>query len=703
MNKKAKLASMAYFQIAVLITATIAFAFLMNVQSVSAIALPLGTSLGSKLLSISPFKASSPTTPLRTGIPGVGPTFGAQIGSLTIGAVYAAGISYAIMQIGDWIDKDFNKHLAAWTGGAAFAGTLGGLGAVAGAVGATIPTGATGLQIITTRFSEGFQGIFNPTWGMFGIALVTGILIFAITESKQDKQETIQFKCMAWQAPIKGNDCDRCNTDPLKPCSEYRCKALGQSCGVINVGTSAEKCIWMNPHDTTSPGIKPDKEILKSGYAYADVKERPAGGKSGTSGMKIVDANTGGCLKAFNAFTFGIITTDTGDKTQPAQCKIEYNHTASFDEMRYFMGDENKFVEKHSQLISLPNTDTLNATFPGVKNDGEYTLYIRCKDGNGNKNEDEFAVRFCIDKGPDLSAPEIKSTSVPSNSPVLYQIDKLSGLKVYTNEPANCRWSRKNADYANMENQMTCSNKLWEINTEMLYTCTTELTGIKDKEENDFYFRCQDTSPQNNTMQQSYEYTLFGTQPLTILSTGPNGTIGSSTTTAIVNLTVKTDNGYKNGQASCEYSLSENIENYVPMFESGGTNIHNQPLDLTEGDYNVKFKCFDAGGNTEYSQTSFSIFVDKSAPQIVRSYNQENKIKVVTDEESTCRYSTDSCNFDLSKGEGIDMLYPMTKEHYAEWKMGQAYYVKCMDGFNNQPAPDGCSIILRPFELPQTS
>jgi hypothetical protein len=368
--------------------------------------------------------------------------------------------------------------------------------------------------------------------------------------------------------------------------------------------------------------------------------------------------------------------------------------------MNYYMGNTNLYIENHTQRISLPGTDLLNKTFPEVKNDGEYTLYIRCKDGNGNKNEDEFAVRFCIDKEPDATAPVIKKTSIPSGSPVLYKVDNVS-LSVYTNEPSNCRWSRRDASYSNMENQMSCSNNVWEMNAEYLYTCTTTLTAVKDKEENNFYFRCQDISPKNNTMSESYNYKLMGTQPLSILSTGPNGTVGSSTATATLSLRVQTDNGYNNGEATCYYSTAQAENTYISMFETGG-NSHKQDLDLSGGNYTYYFKCVDAGGNTAYNSTKFNVFIDKFAPAILRAYNYEGHLVITTSEESKCRYSTSSCNFDISKDEGTSMPYDfdVSRVHATEWATDQTYFIKCADQYNNQPGPSECSLIIRPFSLP---
>jgi len=566
-------------------------------------------------------------------------------------------------------------------------------GAFAGIMTYKTLTGIAEVAGVKERYDLG-RGVFiNTKYVAMGTGLLVGYLVLANAYTKKDtKEQKIEFKCMAWQAPRGGSDCTKCNSDPLKPCSEYRCRSLGQTCKLINAGTGLDKCIDGSRDDVTSPGIKPDPSVLTQGYKYSEVKNRPPGG-TGPAGMKVVGEDNG-CLQAFKPFEFGILTTDTGDVAQEAQCKIDFNHTTKMDDMQYWMGDVNLFLENHSQTISLPGTKALNDAFPEIQNDGEYTLYIRCRDGNGNENRDEFAVRFCIDKSPDLTAPLIKAFSIPSGSPVLYKIDNLS-IDVYTNEPSNCKWDRKDADYNNMQNQMQCSNALYEMNAENLYTCTTTLTGIKDKEDNNFFFRCQDMN--NNTMQEGYPYTLIGTQPLTILSVGPTGTVGGNTNTVTTQLEVHTDNGYKNGEATCAYSTTSD-SGYIDMFETG-TNVHKQSLDLVNGNYRYYFTCVDAGGNAASNSTNFTVFVDKYAPLVVRAYSLESKLVVITDENSSCSYSTSSCNFDLSKNEGTSMPYQDSTQHYAEWKTNQNYYVKCSDKYNNQPEPSECSIVLRPYEI----
>jgi len=561
-------------------------------------------------------------------------------------------------------------------------------------------------KFTTPKGAVGGQGGQVGAWGTgisVGVGLLVAYYILAKTFKKTETTEvTIQFKCMPWQAPsyfdsnTRKDQCNKCNENPLMPCSEYRCKSLGQTCKIINQGTGNEKCIDGSPYDVNSPGIKPWNEAITEGYQYTGSKmTRPPGQSSGPSGMRIVNPERqDGCLKAFTAFTFGILTTEEGDKLQPSQCKIDFNHTKSYNDLQYYMGDSNMFNENHSQSISLPGTSAINTSFPGVENNGEYSLYIRCKDGNENVNQDEYVVNFCIESGPDQTAPLIKATSIASNSPVLYKVDNLS-LEVYTNEPSNCRWSRSDSDYDAMENQMNCDNAIWQMNAELMYTCHATLTGIKDKEENQFYFRCKDMN--NISMQQSYPFKLIGTQPLTILEVGPNGTIGGGTNTITTTLAVKTDNGYSNGNANCQFSTNPD-SGFVEMSETGG-NLHTQNLDLTQGNYNYYFKCFDLGGNTAFNSTNFSIFTDRSAPTVVRVYSLESQLIIGVDEDSSCYYSTSSCNFDIAKSEGTEMPYSNQTLHTTAWKTNQNYYIKCVDRYGNQPNPSECSIIIRPYSI----
>ncbi|MEK6848648.1 MAG: hypothetical protein AABX65_03375, partial [Nanoarchaeota archaeon] len=412
------------------------------------------------------------------------------------------------------------------------------------------------------------------------------------------------------------------------------------------------------------------------------------------NGVKIVNKEaTDGCIKAFTPLSFGVIA------DEPSQCKIDYNRTRKFEEMTYFVGNSNLFAYNHTQTLSLPGPDAINANAPELKNDGKYNLYVRCKDGNNNQNDALLVFSFCVEKGPDGTPPKIEGTSVANNMPVQYGLNQTE-IETYLNEPSDCRWSRANMIYDKMENTMSCSNSITEMNNQMLYKCKTTLNGLQDRKDNSFFFRCKDqpwlgNSSDRNTNTESYKFTIKGTQPLNIIDIKPNGTIKGGTTLATTYLELTTDNGYNYGDATCYYSTTGIEKDYILMYETG-KNKHKQRLDLPSGLYTYYFQCVDLGGNSVRNSTTFTAEVDTQAPKVARVYNENGKLKILTDQKSVCSYSNNEekkCNFQIN--EGINMPYANSTEHSAEWKPLN-YYVKCTDLNDIQPLPTECSIIVRP-------
>ncbi len=535
--------------------------------------------------------------------------------------------------------------------------------------------------------------------GSTGIGIGVGILVFVLTYKKESKK-IVEFTCKPWQPPIGGQDCEKCNKDPLKPCSEYRCKSLGQACELINVGTIDEMCIWKKHEDVSSPGVKPWPEVLTKDHSYKEVVEIPPGGQDPGRIRIWNDESTDGCIKAFTPLQFGI------SNNEPGQCKIDYdlvtydakNPDSAFESMQYWFGENNLFLYNHTQRLSLPGPSSMNAQAPELQNNGEYSLYVRCRDANGNFNAGAMVIDFCVEKGPDTTPPKIEKTSVGNGMPVAYDTAEID-LEVYINEPVECRWSRLNAGYELMENNMQCSENIWEMEADLVYKCATTLTGIKNREENKFYFKCKDQpwlgdSIERNKNEESYEFILQGTQPLNIIHTEPNGTIKGSTNIVPVTLGVETANGYNEGYATCYFSTTNNEADYIKFYETG-KNIHKQQQDLEEGTYTYYFKCVDLGGNVDYDKTTFTLKVDKQAPQIIRAYKDGTQLKIITDEESSCHYSTQDCNFNIE--EGINMPYSNQTEHFVDWDISNTYYIRCKDIYNNQPLPIECTLIIKVY------
>jgi hypothetical protein len=525
-----------------------------------------------------------------------------------------------------------------------------------------------------------------------GVGAVVAFAVFFLMY-RDAYTKTYTFTCKPWEPPIGGARCEDCNKDPFRPCSEYRCKALGQACQLLNAGTDKATCAWVGRNDVTSPTITPASDELEpknAGLKYiSDTSIRPP-----ALGVKIVrEGASDGCLQAFTALKFGINT------SEPAQCKVDYNHTSKSEQMGYYFGDM-LYSYEHVLEMKLPGPDigTNELGAPMFKNDGSTRLYVRCKDANGNENADEYQISFCVEKSPDTTPPRIESTSIPSGSFVWAGADNVP-IEVYVNEPAECRWSVTSRAFGDMENVMECASDATEINTLMTYTCSGNLTGVKNMQDNKFYFRCKDkpgsAENERNVMVQSYELVLKGSQPLNIVKALPNETITGGTDVVNVNLEIETDDGAEEGKANCLFSTTGVNDSFVLMLETNDYK-HKQVVSIPAGTYTYYFRCIDSGGNTAQADSTFSVLTDKTPPVVTRVYKEGETLKAVTNEDAECAYSLTSCNYNFN--EGIKMVYTnpsIKKLSYAEWKANQVYYIKCKDMFGNEPSPNECGIIAR--------
>lgn len=608
------------------------------------------------------------------------PVIGTEItnflgGHLVQGLVWSLAVVGAIQLIAPLLgaDPDMTNALSI----AAGAGIMSGQAAY----------GLFGSSTATT--GQGVLGSFLSPGAATGIGVAVAVIVF-VALYKKDSKKVIEFQCNPYEPPLGGADCSKCGGDGL-PCSEYRCRSLGQACELLNSGSKEEKCVWVSKDDVRAPTMTPSISALTERHTYTNHETRPP-----SLGTKIVrDDSTNGCIKPFTPLTFGVVT------NEPAQCKIDIGNMKKFDEMKFFLGETNLFLENHTQQMRLPSPDAI-AEFGGeeliIGADGIYDFYVKCQDKNGNVNEEDFVFSFCVDPTPDTTPPIIEDTSIRDGSPVAFNSEKID-LSLFVNEPAECRWSVQDKAFLDMENNMSCSTEVYQQNANQLYSCSTQLTGIKDREENSFYFRCKDqpNKPDNerNVNTQSKKFTLLGSQELNIIRFSPeaNKTLFDSTESVQLTLEVETSNGANEGQSICYISPSGDTDSYIAMSDTNSFK-HSQLLVLPAGTYNYYFRCIDAGGNSDEAFTNFQIETDNKAPFITRLYKEGvDALKIITNEKAECSYSINTCNFEVA--DGIDMRTLDVEEkviHFAEWKTGQTYHIKCADEFGNQPAPDACTI-----------
>ncbi len=474
--------------------------------------------------------------------------------------------------------------------------------------------------------------------------------------------ETITVECNPWVAPVGGDNCELCQ-EKGKECSEYRCKSLGQSCGLVNVGTEEEKCISTNVNDVVPPYITVDKEVIvqltDSVDNVAEISEVPG------KGFEIIKK-----IAPFTAVTLAL------DTNEYAQCKFDLNHGLTYEEMAHYFGDS-LFSTNHTMTFSLPSALATDEALK-LTNGGQYQIYVKCQDGNGNSNEADYFAKFKIDEGPDFTPPVIEATSIDNGGFVPAGINQTL-FAIYANEPSTCKWDDVDVAFADMFNSFTCKNGAFPTSSLYygLFECSTVLTGIQDAKKNNYFFRCEDKK--NNVNAESYFFSLQGTVPLKITSVDPDDNKELKFNSPVLKV-VTSGGAFGNGDATCGYNfdspgLLDSIE-----FLNTNSSVHEQPFfNLTAGDYNVYINCLDLAGNFANETAEFNIVVDTFGPKLMQVYTAPGILHLVTEEPTVCEYSVDSS---FSYGNGIPMTGANTEEHTASLE-GKIYYVVCADNFNN--------------------
>jgi hypothetical protein len=559
--------------------------------------------------------------------------------------------------------------------------------------------GASPEGQMAASFAGGIAAVISVY--VFKTALMTGIIVGIIVAAiialffgaGKCKKKIITFKCMPWQPPVGGSKCEDCNKNPLlKPCSKYRCESLGAACELVNEGTDKELCV-SKKDDGVAPKIFPWYSILSPTLNYTNVSER---------GFSIRESG-GGCVQAYTPFTFGISTDEV------SKCKMDIEMKSDFESMAEPFGGDNLMMYNHSMAFSMPTPESVAAEYSGdtelspaqineiIKTLKENTrLYVRCQDAFGNFNPTPYVVDICVRAGPDRTPPTITSTN-PENNAHLPTNTTSQEVSLTVNEPATCKWSTSDKAYSAMENSFECETEPVTVGEER---CTATFRNMT-KGENKFYLRCKDqpylegtpNASQRNENRQSYIYKLIVSQSLLVITqTSPNGTIIYGYEPVSLNLGAETSGGSENGEALCYYWNWIYGGGWLDFGASSSSHVLEDVGPFFSGTYEIPVKCVDSANEEAYSNITFTVNIDSSAPLVVRAYNS-NGLYIITNENSDCAYSTASCSFNFENGtqmEGTD-----STEHYTDWNSQQTYYIKCRDSYGHEPT--GCSIKIQTY------
>ncbi len=586
---------------------------------------------------------------------------------------------------------------------------------------------AGGTQLLAS--STLTLGTIGTSTGTFGLPLLSAgplmfdpvsLAIFVVTMaliafSGCGKIEAVEinFECKPWQPPagsgLLGKGCEACNEDPLKPCTEYRCSSLGTGCQLIKENTGEDTCVAIEGEDTI-PVITPWEDILnKSKFSYTDAS---------TNGFRVRDSN-GECIDAFTPIVFGV-ETDVF-----ATCRWA-TESKPFEEMTETFLETKGFSKNHTLYTKLPSVNSLIAgevgdfseiddeTYEQVSGElgellADMNIYVKCANINGDSQDHDYRVNFCVEPGPDLTLPVVVATSPPENAKTAFNATS-QDVKIYVNEPAECRWDTVRPTetglegYNKLRNSMDCDTSLNQGSL-IGYECSSTLSVEND--ENNYYFLCRDQpwfgegtgkdgEERNFGAKEGsyYEYNLERSgSELVVDSISPEGTITAGEEPISVDIEVGTSGGGYSGEAVCEYSLDDGL--FIQFYDTNA-NSHKQVLNsMSAGEHNVKVKCVDEAGNIASGETNFVLELDTTPPKVTRAYYDSGSLVVLTNEDSICYYDnkTPGCGFgsNVTKMSGSN-----SKRQSASWEIGEDYYIKCEDIWGNSAG--GCSIEIKPYE-----
>jgi hypothetical protein len=547
---------------------------------------------------------------------------------------------------------------------------------------------------------------------------------------QEGSADILFYDSSVWMPPqISANQkCDICNDRDIYPygCSEYECKALGKYCSWINNGDFPAACVT-DQGDNMDPQITPDPEVLEemgSDYLYD-----PLAGEvlfPGENGVKVAylgeGGGTNGCIPPYTNLTLGINTSEN------AQCKWSYPaRLDTYEEMTNYMYPVTlnpNFYPKNHELflpsyvfISLEAQQYLGYIGQGTE---PYYYYMRCEDPNGNSNNANFVMSFCVQAEPDMTQPLIEFWP---NNPYYVQYGQTDAyFEVRTNKPANCSWDFSPKPFDQMQFSMdNCSQYDGDFlnpDENFAYGCTSTVTGISSGEENLYYVRCKDkpwwSSPEDGVQITSDTKILriVGSYPLaidevTVNGLGEGALIKDSTEPIQVELKTETSVGVsEEGYAVCEWSL-DNENSYYAFFETsiltpGNENwvsSHTQPsITVYEGEHTLFVRCEDQAGNVAKDNVTFTMEVDDTPPEVVRVYYEDGDLKIITNEEAQCFYSLfEGCGYNMD--EGTEMYSSDGLNHFVDWTTESDVFIKCKDKYGNIPVPAGnthqCTTIVR--------
>ena len=504
---------------------------------------------------------------------------------------------------------------------------------------------------------------------LIGLSFVLGLwdlLIRGVVGCGIGAWATSSGACDSFSPPKIGN-CDSCNNKPLQRCTEYQCRNIGKNCK-FNLDPNLDdvgKCIKIDISDISGPSIESCSILLMENEKLEFFEYK------NPSLCEVKDVSSEGAIIE--------ITTN-----EPAICKIGEKIDMDYANEQNIIIDNN-YVLKHYIPI-LPPMDS----FEELKAEcgkGNCKYYIKCSDYNENvKRGDAFLLRYTLGKSVGDSSPPfmLLDSAVIANGVTLALGQNAVDFNVEVFDKtgvSGCKYSRdEDKPYDEMKEVFNCESGA-------LVKCNANLIGLKDGEDNIFYFRCKDSvSPAPNVDQQGVKFILKGGIALSVSS----NIIDGARILRGESFSVSTSGGNYKGESIC--SFYENSK--LLLKEKDGGVAHNFDLNLFKenGLHSIKIECEDYDGNKAEDEINVDIeSVDLSVTHYSSSPNvkgQDVSIVVVTsggdnNGQANCKlFKKSSANYIDENGVASNLVEDEKKKHIFNLKEKNGnykWYVSCRD------------------------
>lgn len=241
------------------------------------------------------------------------------------------------------------------------------------------------------------------------------------------------------------------------------------------------------------------------------------------------------------------------------------------------------------------------SSLTGLKDDTAYNYYVRCKDGAGNADANDYTISFSVSKASASGSGPVITKSAPSG--VLSAGTAAATLKVATNVRATCKYSTTaGTDYDSMKDTFSTTDSK---------TSSTKFGGLENGTSYNVYVRCKDADGNVDASDHTISFSVAAGEAQVEDNTAPNmsdpspsGELSSGTTSTTIS--VKTDKA-----ATCKYGTSSlPFSRLKDTFSTTGGTSHSSSINVESGkSYKYYVRCQNSSGieTSGYLTIGFSV------------------------------------------------------------------------------------------------